>query len=72
MQRESKCGAQMIVAINSDIDPEQQDPQLNAIAAMLSGKFDNAEQHASDPSFLPVRFNNCVVKLKPASLFQHW
>jgi hypothetical protein len=53
----------------ADIDPEQQDPQLNAIAAMLNGKFNNAEQHASDPSFLPVRFNNCVVKLEQNSIF---
>jgi hypothetical protein len=52
-----------------DIDPETQDPHLNQIAAMLSGKFDNAQQQASDPTFLPVRFNNCLVKVKPASLF---
>ncbi|AFY69884.1 protein of unknown function DUF1001 [Thalassoporum mexicanum PCC 7367] len=52
-----------------DINPASQDAQLNQIAAMLSGKFNNAEQQQSDPTFLPVRFNNCVVNIEPDELF---
>ncbi|HIK33525.1 MAG TPA: hypothetical protein IGS31_19565 [Oscillatoriales cyanobacterium M4454_W2019_049] len=42
-----------------DIDPIAQDPQVNAIAQLFNGAFDNSAQVAADSSFLPVRFHNC-------------
>lgn len=42
-----------------DIDPNTQDPQVNAVAQLFNGAFDNAAQVAADDSFLPVRFYNC-------------
>lgn len=42
-----------------DIDSIAQDPQVNAIAQLFNGAFDNAEQAAADSSFLPVRLHNC-------------
>ncbi|MDY6939662.1 MAG: CpcT/CpeT family chromophore lyase [Cyanobacteriota bacterium] len=48
----------------SDIDPDTHDPEVNAIAQMLNGKFDNAAQVAEDESFLPVRQNNCPVTIE--------
>lgn len=42
-----------------DIDPKTQDPQVNALAQLFHGAFDNAAQVAADATFLPVRFHNC-------------
>lgn len=44
-----------------DIDPKRQDPQVNAVAQLFNGAFDNSAQVAADDTFLPVRFNNCPV-----------
>ena len=56
-------GAEDISYQYRDINPENHDPQANAIAQMLNGKFDNAEQVAGDDTYLPVRQNNCPVEI---------
>jgi CpeT/CpcT family (DUF1001) len=44
-----------------DIDPRTQDPQVNAVAQLFNGAFDNSAQVAEDDTFLPVRYHNCPV-----------
>jgi hypothetical protein len=43
---------------------------IHKIAEFLTGKFDNFSQAASDPRFIPVEYNNCLVEIVDSSFPQ--